>query len=304
MLLAGRRARAGGDGDGARTFGLIDLSDPPAAAVIRARVEHEVAAKGLAPVADAATERALGAAEPPDALARRLVLEATRTRQKGDCPGALARAAQAEEAALSGLAIDEARLPARGALAVELACADQLGRADEARRAATRLRQLTSQPPDGVSQALWDRYAPARPATPVELSVDSEPPNARVAVNFHQAGVTPLTLEIPAGEVTVQIDKDGYQKVFRRLAAGPGPTRLSLALVERRRDRQGELARRVLALRGADPASHRPLMAQVSQLARVDVLVAFAARGTNVTVWWFDAESGDFVGPPAVMMIR
>jgi hypothetical protein len=211
---------------------------------------------------------------------------------------------EAEEAALSGLPNDEARLPARGAIAVELACADQLGRADEARRAATRLRQITSQPPDGVSQALWDRYAPLRTVTPVELSVDSDPPNARVSINFHQTGVTPLTLEVPAGEVTVQIDKDGYQKVFRRLVAGPGAARLSLPLLERRRDRAGELARRVLALRGVDPSGHRPLMAQVSQLARVDVLVAFAARGASVTVWWFDADRGDFLGPPAVMVLH
>jgi hypothetical protein len=122
-----------------------------------------------------------------------------------------------------------------------------------------------------------------------------------VTVNFHAAGSTPLTLEVPAGEASVQVEKDGYQKVFRRIDVGPDAARLSLPLTERRHDRGGEISRRVLALRGSDPATHRPVIAQVSQLARVDVLVAFAVRAGNVTVWWFDADRGDFVGPPAVL---
>jgi hypothetical protein len=156
-----------------------------------------------------------------------------------------------------------------------------------------------------VSAALWQKYAPARtPAPPVELTVDSEPPNARVAINYHQTGVTPLTVEVPAGEVTVEVEKDGYKKTFRRLLAERAPLRVALALTERRRDRVAEIARRVLALRGADPAAKRSVLAQVSQLARVDVLVAFVATGAAVKVWWFDADRGDFVGPPAVLTVR
>ena len=74
----------------------------------------------------------------------------------------------------------------------------------------------------------------------------------------------------------MQVEKDGYLKAFRRVTAGPGPARVSVPLAERRRDRGGEIVRRVLALRGSDPGTHRPLIAQVSQLARVDVLVSGA----------------------------
>jgi len=287
-----------------RTFAVVDLSDPPAAPAVRARVEHEVAAKGLAAVADAVTQRALGAGDSPMGTVRRLSTEARQAREDGDCATGLARALAAEEAALSGLSIDEGRQPARAALALAVACADTLGREEEAKRLATRLRQLGSTPPEGVSPELWARFAPGRPVPPVELTVDSEPPNARVSINFHGAGSTPLTTEVPPGEVTVQVEKDGYLKAFRRVTAGPGPARVALALSERRRDRGGEIVRRVTALRGADPGTHRPLIAQVSQLARVDVLVAFVARPSGVTLWWFDADRGDFVGPPVTLSVR
>jgi hypothetical protein len=284
-----------------RTFGVVDLSDPPAAPAVRARVEREVAGKGLAAVADAITQRALGAGEPPLAAVRRLSGEARDAREAGDCAAALARAREAEETALAGMPSDEARPFARAALGVALGCADALGRADDVKLLSARLRQLGSTPPDGVSPELWSRSAPSRPVPPIELTVDSDPPNARVTVNFHGSGNTPLTVEVPPGEVSVQVEKDGYLKVFRRIVVGPGPARLSLPLAERRRDRAGEIIRRVMALRGVDPGTHRPLIAQVSQLARVDVLVAFVARPSGVTLWWFDAERGEFVGPPVTL---
>jgi hypothetical protein len=235
------------------------------------------------------------------AAVRRLSAEARDAREVGDCATALARAREAEETALAGLPSDEARQFARAALGVALGCADTLKREDDVKLLSTRLRQLGSTPPDGVSPELWSRSAPGRPVPPIELTVDSDPPNARATVNFHGAGSTPLTLEVPPGEISIQLEKDGYLKVFRRMVAGPGATRVSVPLAERRRDRAGEIVRRVLALRGADPGTHRPLIAQVSQLARVDVLVAFVARPNGVTLWWFDAERGEFVGPPVTL---
>jgi len=287
-----------------RTFGIVDLSDPPAAPAVRALVERQAAAKGLAATLDAVTQRALGAADTPLGTVRRLSAEARRAREQGDCATGLARAREAEAAALAGVPIDEARSLVRAALGIALGCADALGRGDEVKQLGVRLRHLGSEAPEGVPPQAWSRSAPGRPAAPVELTVDSEPPNARVSINFHTAGATPLTVEVPGGEVTLQVEKEGYLKVYRRIAVGPGPSRLSLALAERRRDRAGEIVRRVLALRGADPGNHRPLIAQVTQLARVDVLVAFVARANAVTVWWFDADRGDFVGPPATLPVR
>src|SRR5215475_6276676 len=81
-----------------RTFAVVDLSDPPAAPAVRARVEREVAAKGLAAVADAVTLRALGTADSPMTMVRRLSTEARQARERGDCATGLARAREAEEA--------------------------------------------------------------------------------------------------------------------------------------------------------------------------------------------------------------
>src|SRR5215831_3624053 len=99
----------------ARTFGVLDLSDPPAAPAVRARVEHEATSRGLAAITDAITQRALGAADSPVLTAYRLSGEARRARDQGDCATGLARAREAEEAVLIGMPIDEARQPARAA---------------------------------------------------------------------------------------------------------------------------------------------------------------------------------------------
>src|SRR6185369_2981917 len=116
LAAVGMGGMAPGADQSPRTFGVVDLSDPPAGPGVRQRVEREVAAKGLAAVPDPTTQRALGAAETAGTVARRLLQEAARVRQQGDCAAALARASEAEEAALGGLPADEARQPARAAL--------------------------------------------------------------------------------------------------------------------------------------------------------------------------------------------
>jgi hypothetical protein len=73
---------------------------------------------------------------------------------------------------------------------------------------------------------------------------------------------------------------------------------VTVALGERRLDRAAEIARRLSLLRGSDPARGRAAFAQLAQLARVDVLVAFVERAGALSVWWFDADRGDFVGAP------
>jgi PEGA domain len=289
--------------DDRRLYGVVDLSDPPAAPAVRQRVERAALARGLTPVADPAIQKALLPQVSPGTAVRRLVLEARRLRERGDCAAGLPRAREGETAALEALSLDDARALCRVALAVVLACADSLGHADEARAAAARLRHLGALPPDGVSQELWDRY-PAAAASPggkrIELGVDSDPPNARVAIDFHRAGVTPLTIALPPGPVTIEIEKDGYKKAVRQVVVGAGaaPVRVSVTLGERRLDRPAEIVRRLAVLRGTDPAGTQSVLGQIAQLGRVDVLVAFVARGAAVTVWWFDADRGDFEGEP------
>src|SRR6185295_4915637 len=149
-------------------------------------------------------------------------------------------------------------------------CEDRLGHADAARAAGTRLRTLVSMPPSPLTQELWDRYAPAPSPTPtskpapaapardlVELQVDSDPPNARVAINFHLDGVTPRTLKVPPGVVYVEVEKDGYKKAFRRVVvdgvadgAELAPVRVQFTLADRRQDRAAQVETTVARLRG------------------------------------------------------
>jgi hypothetical protein len=284
-----------------RLYGVVDLSDPPATAAVRQRVERAALARGLTAVADPAIGKALLPQESPGTAVRRLVLEARRLSERGDCAAGLPRAVEAETAALESLSLDDARALCRVALAVVLACADSLGRVDDARVAAARLRHLGTLPPDGVSQELWDRY-PVAAASPGgkrgELVVDSDPPNARVAIDFHRAGVTPLTTILPPGPVTIEIEKDGYKKAVRHAVVAAAPVRVTVTLGERRLDRPAEIVRRLANLRGADPVGTQSVLGQISQLGRLDVLAVFVARAGAVTVWWFDADRGDFTGEP------
>jgi hypothetical protein len=293
-----------------QVFGVVDLSDPPANAAVRQRIEREASARGLVAVTDPAMRRALGTAEPTGASAAHLVLEARNARERDDFEAACRLSAEAEALILGELSIDEARPLLRPVLGVALTCADALGRPEAAAAAAARLRRIGASAPDGVPPRVWQRYgAPAAPATAtgaaeIELEVDSDPPNARVAIDSHELGVTPLTTKVRAGSVVVEIEKAGYKKAFRRVSLGPGKTpRVSVPLVEHRRDRAAEIAARVLALRGSNPGGDRAALAQVSQLARVDVLVAFVARGATATVWWFDADRGDFGAEPLTLTL-
>jgi hypothetical protein len=140
---------------------------------------------------------------------------------------------------------------------------------------------------------------PAGP--PVELIVDSDPPNARVAINFHVDGVTPRTLKLPPGVVYLELEKTGYKKAFRvvTLAREHGPTRVVFRLADRREDRAAQVESAVVKLRGSDPTTHPTTLARLAELARVDVLVAIAVSGAGtVKLWWFDSDRGDLIDDP------
>src|SRR5262249_34537278 len=144
-----------------QVFGVVDLSDPPAAAAVRQRIEREASARGLVAVADPAMRRALDTAEPAGAAASHLVRGARNARERGDFGAACRLAAEAEALILGELSIDEAHSLLRPVLAVALTCADALGHTEAAQLAAARLRRLSSSPPEGVPALVWKRYGGA-----------------------------------------------------------------------------------------------------------------------------------------------
>jgi hypothetical protein len=303
-------ARAGEEGE--RSFGLVDLSVAAERAPeeLRREVESWATRRGLEKLADPGMQRALSGPEPAGPVVARLVSAARAKQDAGDCAAAAQLARDAESAALIALTVDEEREPLKSLYALLIACEDRLGHAELARAAGVRLRTLVSLPPSALARELWQRYVPA-PAAPdagvaaavgaaalVELTVDSDPPNARVAINFHPDGVTPRTLQVRAGVVYVEVEKAGFKKAFRRITVDSKPERAVFALADRRQDRAAQVESAIARLRGSDPATHPTTLARLAELARVDVLVAIAVNADTVKLWWFDADRGDLIGDP------
>jgi hypothetical protein len=312
-VLAGGGARAAADE--ARLFGVVDLSTAQRAPEpLRLEIERWAAARGLTKLTDPAMRQALAGSIPPRWTVTRLVDGALAKKQAGDCGAAVKQAGEAELAALGGLSVDDERESLKTVYSLLVACHDTLGQPDAARAAAERLRTLVSLPPSALSQELWDRYVPATLVAPatlsgapaagaaagVELQVDSEPPNANVAINFHPSGLTPKAMRaVPGTVVYVELEKAGYKKAFRKVTVGRGTTHVAIPLGDRQSDRTSQIESTVATLRGIDLSHHRTSLARLAELARVDVLVAIEASAAGtVKMWWFDAERGDLVGAP------
>jgi hypothetical protein len=304
-VVGGRPSRVSAGDEGARLFGLVDLSlaAERAPEPLRREVERWARGRGLTKLSDPGMQRALGGPEAAGPAIARLVTAARERQQAGDCGAAVARAREAETAALTGLTVDEEREPLKALYTLLLACEHQLGHVDLARAAGVRLRTLVSMPPSALPGELWERYA--ADATPdagtehlVELSIDSDPPNARVAVNFHVNGVTPRTLKVAPGLVYVEVEKAGFKKAFRAIVVDQQPARLVFPLADRRQDRAAQVESAVAKLRGSDPTTHPTTLARLAELARVDVLVAIAVSAGTVKLWWFDADRGDLLDDP------
>jgi hypothetical protein len=309
-LAAARTARAG-EGE-ARLFGLVDLSmaTEHAPEALKVEVESWAKGRGLIKLTDAGMQRALNGPTATEPVIAHLVGVARAKQEAGDCAGAVALAYETEDAALGGLSVDDEREPLKVLYALLVACEHQLGHTAEAHAAGVRLRTLVSLPPSALSHDLWETYVgqptadagaapkPDPAATPVELTIDSDPPNARVAINFHINGVTPRTLRVAPGVVYVEIEKAGYKKAFRKITVDKAPARAVFSLADRRSDRAAQVESAVVRLRGSDPTTHPTTLARLAELARVDVLVAIAVRAGTVKLWWFDSERGDLMGEP------
>jgi hypothetical protein len=309
--LASAPAARAAEGE-ARLFGLVDLSmaTEHAPEALKGEVESWARGRGLVKLSDAGMQRALNGPTATEPVIAHLVATARAKQAAGDCAGALALAYETEDAALGGLSVDDEREPLKVLYALMIGCEHQLGHADRAHAAGVRLRTLVSLPPSDLARELWDTYvSPPTPdagappkaapaATPVELTIDSDPPNARVAINFHVNGVTPRTLKVAPGIVYVEIEKAGYKKAFRKLTVEQEPARAVFSLVDRRSDRAAQVETAVARLRGSDPTTHPTTLARLAELARVDVLVAIAVRAGTVKLWWFDSDRGDLIGEP------
>ena len=300
----GGDARGAGDEE-ARLFGLVDLSlaAERAPETLRREVERWARGRGLTKLKDPGMQRALVGPEAAGPVVARLVTAAREKQEAGDCGAAVSLAREAETAALAGLSVDDEREPLKALYTLLIACEHGLGDADLARAAGVRLRTLVSMPPSALPKDLWERYIGATAPDAgtehlVELTVDSDPPNARVAINFHFDGVTPRTLKVPPGLVYVEVEKAGFKKDFRRIPVGKEPARVVFPLADRRQDRVAQVESAVAKLRGSDPTTHPTTLARLAELARVDVLVAIAVNAGTVKLWWFDADRGDLQGDP------
>jgi hypothetical protein len=238
----------------------------------------------------------LATGEGPAAAATRLSKEAQERQAAGDCPGAVDRANQAEILSLGSVSLDDERELLRNVYSALVACENELGHAAQRDLAARRLRSLVSLPPPGLPAELWQKYvatATAGAAT-TELHVDSDPPNAQIAVNFHGEGVTPRTLKVAPGTVYVEVQKEGYLKAFRKLQVGAQPARTTFRLVDRTHDRLDQALATANLLRRADPAAKPSIssLSRLAQLARADFLVLLAVKGDRAKIWFFDLEKG------------
>jgi hypothetical protein len=280
-------------------FAVVDITADGRNEKVANAVEKDVGRlrPNAKPLEDASMRRLLATGEGPNAAAARLTREAEERRTAGDCAGAVDRANQAEALTLGNVPLDDERDLLRTQYVVLVACQNQLGHAKERDAAAVRLRSLVSLLPPALSQDLWDKFVAKAtlPAPKTELHVDSDPPNAQIAINFHGDGVTPRTLKVPPGTVYIEVQKDGYRKAFRKLEVGNEPMRTAFRLIERTHDRLDQALSTLNLLRRTEVGQTPPTqtLARLAQLSRADFLVVLQLKGNNrVKIWFFDAERG------------
>ncbi len=79
---------------------------------------------------------------------------------------------------------------------------------------------------------------PAAPATPppaaseATLALESTPPGASVLVKGKKRGTTPLRLKVPAGAVSLRVEKEGYKPWSQELKVKAGESRTLRAQLE------------------------------------------------------------------------
>jgi hypothetical protein len=287
-------------------FAVVDLNPTREHDALVTEVEREYARlrPGSQPIDDPVARRLLAQGEGPADAAQRMLRDTHRAKASGDCATAVKLGRQAEMMLLAALSVDEERDLLKGLYSALILCELKLGNAAGLKEAAARLRALVSLPPSDLTQDVWEKHvANATLGEPItELQVDSDPPNAQVAVNLHGDGVTPRTLKVPRGVAFVEVQKEGYKKAFRAVEIKDRPVRTVLRLVQRAHDRieQAELQLKGLRMSEAELTERNGALSRLSQLARVETLVLLQvnAEGDRVRISFFDAEKGAVTGTP------
>ncbi len=65
-------------------------------------------------------------------------------------------------------------------------------------------------------------FAPERIAGPGRLRVETEPPDAEIAIDGQAAGVAPYSGELPSGDHNVEISSVGYRSLAQQITLAPG----------------------------------------------------------------------------------
>lgn len=250
---------------------------------VRRKLQEAVVAAGFVPVTGDSVEDALAGRDvdhDADALAA-AISDAQRAFGELRCRDVLAPARQA----IGLLAARQAagrRVPELPrAWALVLLCADRDNDVDAAADAASKLRALGGSP--DVPASVWAKY-PAIDAIAdrelVEVQVESDVPGAAIWIDFQKVGVSPVRVEISAGEHVVAAASGNK----RGWAAGTAVRTQKLVHVPLS-DAAGtwsDVARRVASWNGKMPAS-LPELGWV--LARVRARVAIVRHGDTIEVW-------------------
>jgi PEGA domain-containing protein len=235
--------------------GVVDLRAPGADPELRERVAAAVGA-----TADPALAAALAGEEDPGP-ARAAEAELGRKPCAEGVADALILAGTDLDAAGGAAPSSRARALLERALGAELTCADRHGDAVAARRAANELRALrgVADAPAGVSREVWARY-PELDAGVAQLreplTVETEPPGARVWIDLGAAGAAPVRRSLASGRHRVIAEAPGHARAVTWIDLEDNrAAHVKLALAAARPDPWADVRARVAGWRAAGSAA-------------------------------------------------
>jgi hypothetical protein len=171
-----------------------------------------------------------------------------------------------------------------------LASYDQLGRSDDAARAAERLTWAAGSNED--MKRLLDKYHVARVSQPAlpPVAVDSDPPGATVYRDLQPAGAAPQSIAggDPAIDV-LDVDAPGYRRAHRELRSGES---VKVALVKE--DRLGVLVDQIRAQ--APDATPKDVAAVGKRVGATRVLMLLPDGPKKLLGRWLDVDHAAWAG--------
>jgi len=176
-----------------------------------------------------------------------------------------------------------------------LVCYDQLGRGDDAARAAERL-GWTAGTNDDV-KAILERNLRSRAWQPAyaPIKIVSDPPGALVYRNLQPVGAAPI--EVSGGDPTVDVldaELAGYRRVHQTLGHGDGELRIQLV----KEDRLGELVDHARIKAPDAPAAEVGALGKKVGAAR---MLTLYPAGDKLVARWLDVATGKWA--PATIKV-